>query len=149
MERAAFAAWLDRYVAAWKSYDRDAIGDLFAAKGEYRHHPRDEPLVGRDAIVDSWLEDRDEPGRFDGSYEPLAIDGDVHVASGWSRDFDAHGDLEDEYWNIYICRFDGEGRCSEFIEYWIRSREFARRDSEAAAGAESEATAEGQALTRG
>lgn len=134
MERTAFAEWLDAYVAAWKSYEPEAIGVLFAVDAEYRYHPKDEPVVGREAIVASWLEDRDEPGRFEGAYEPLAIDGDVHVASGWSRYFDAGGDLDDEYWNVYVCRFDGEGRCRDFVEYWIRSREFVRRDLGAAAG---------------
>ncbi len=134
MDRSAFAAWLDRYVEAWKSYDPDAIGDLFSQDAEYRYHPADEPVKGRDAIVESWLEDPDEKGRVDGRYEPLAIDGDVHVASGWSRYLDENGELEDEYWNVYVCRFDGDARCREFIEYWIRGREFARRAAESASG---------------
>jgi len=138
MERPAFAGWLDRYVIAWKSYDPQAIGDLFAADAEYRYHPKDEPVVGRDAIVESWLEDRDEPGRFDGEYEPLAIDGDVCIASGWSRYFDASGALDDEYWNVYVCRFDEQGRCRDFVEYWARSREFARRDGQSEDGTTAE-----------
>ena len=44
--------WLDRYVAAWRSYDVDEIGDLFAADAVYRYHPWDEdPVRGREAIV--------------------------------------------------------------------------------------------------
>lgn len=130
LDRAAFQDWLDRYVAAWKSYDRDAIADLFSEDATYRYHPKDEPVRGRDAIVESWLEDKDEAGQYDGSYEVLAIDGENHVASGWSRYFETNGELGDEYWNIYLCRFDGEGRCSDFTEWWIRDREFARRDRE-------------------
>ncbi len=43
--------WLDRYVEAWQSYDPGAIGDLFSADADYRYHPNDEPVRGRDAIV--------------------------------------------------------------------------------------------------
>src|SRR5687767_10257022 len=124
MDRSAFQDWLDRYVAAWKSYDAGQIGDLFSENAEYRYHPQDEPVVGRDAIVASWLEDRDETGTYDAHYEPLAIDGDVHVATGTSSYFDADGEVRDEYANVYVCRFDGEGRCSSFTEYWIRARRF-------------------------
>lgn len=126
LDRARFGGWLDRYVAAWKSYDPAAIADLFSEDAEYRYHPRDEPVKGREAIVASWLEARDDPGTYDAKYEPLAIDGDIYVASGWSRYFGADGKLGDEYSNVYVCRFDEAGRCREFTEWWIRSREFAR-----------------------
>lgn len=130
MDRTGFQEWLDRYVDAWKTYDREAIAALWGDDAEYRYHPEDEPVRGRDAIVESWLDDRDEPGRYDGRYEPLAIDGENHVASGWSRYLDANGELEDEYWNVYLCRFDNGGRCTLFTEWWIRDREIARRDRE-------------------
>lgn len=129
MDHAGFQEWLDRYVAAWKSYDAAEIGELFSEDAEYRYHPEDEPERGRDAIVASWLDDPDEPARFDASYEVLAIDGEEHVAMGWSRYYDERGDLEDEYWNIYRCQFDADGRCRLFTEWWIRDREFARRDN--------------------
>ncbi|MEJ7754137.1 MAG: nuclear transport factor 2 family protein [Candidatus Limnocylindrales bacterium] len=129
LQRDDFQAWLDRYVAAWKSYHAAEIGELFSEDAEYRFHPEDEPERGRDAIVASWLDDQDEPARFDASYEVLAIDGEEHVAMGWSRYYDERGDLEDEYWNIYRCQFDADGRCRLFTEWWIRDREFARRDN--------------------
>jgi hypothetical protein len=134
LDHAAFQAWLERYVAAWKSYDRDEIAELWSADATYRYHPEDEPVRGREAIVASWLDGPDEPGTYDAHYEPLAIDGENHVASGWSRYFAADGSLRDEYWNVYLCRFDADGRCRDFTEWWIRDREFARRDRVAAFG---------------
>lgn len=131
LDRPSFQAWLDRYVAAWKSYDPLAIGDLFSEDARYRHHPEDEPVTGREGIVADWLEERYDPGTYDGHYEPLAIDGENHVASGWSRDF-KDGELSDEYWNIFLCRFDDEGRCRDFTEWWIQDREFARQARTAA-----------------
>jgi len=130
MNHDQFQAWLDRYVGAWKSYERQQIADLFAENAQYRYHPQDDPVQGREAIIASWLDDRDEPGTYDAHYEPLAIDGDVHVARGVSRYFHATGKLHDEYCNIYVCRFDDDGRCTDFTEYWIQNREFRRTSAE-------------------
>ncbi len=135
LDHPTFQAWLDRYVAAWKSYDAAAIGDLFSADADYRYHPGDDPLEGRAAIVASWLESPDPAGTYDGTYHVLAIDGENHVASGVSRYFDAKGDLRDEYHNIYLCRFAADGRCRSFTEWWRQTRRFAKR---AAAGTASE-----------
>ncbi len=55
MDRDGFAAWLDRYVSAWRTYDPVAIGDLFSVDATYRYHPEDEPIMGRAAIVADWL----------------------------------------------------------------------------------------------
>ena len=82
------------------------------------------------AIVESWLDDPDPAGTYDAHYEPLAIDGEAHVASGWSRYFTAGGDLRDEYWNIYLVHFDDAGQASSFTEWWIQDRAFARRARE-------------------
>ena len=75
---------LERYVAAWKSGERGEIEALFGKDARYRYHSYDEPLVGRAAIADSWLDDPDEPGSFDASYECFAADGDAAVAIGTS-----------------------------------------------------------------
>ena len=58
--------WLDRYVDAWRSYDADAIGELFSDDASYAYHPYDaEPLRGRAAVVESWLSEPDEPGSWE------------------------------------------------------------------------------------
>jgi ketosteroid isomerase-like protein len=126
LDRAGFQDWLNRYVAAWKSYDPAEIGNLFSEDVEYRYHPQDEALRGRDAVVADWLESKDEPGTYEAEYEPAAIDGDIHVAKGWTRYVNADGSPRDEYWNIYLVQFDGDGKATSFTEYWIQNREFAR-----------------------
>jgi hypothetical protein len=131
VDRQAFQHWLDGYVEAWKTYDEQRIGDLFSENVVYRYSPQDEGLKGRADVVNSWVENKDDPGTYDAKYQVLAIDGDTHVANGWSRYFTAPGgDLRDEYFNVYICRFDADGRCREFTEYWIQNRDFRRRDRE-------------------
>ena len=120
MDRAGVAAWLQRYVDAWKSYDREAITGLFGEEAEYRYHPYDEPVVGRSAIVDSWLDDLDEPGTYDAHYEPVAIEGDVAVARGTSTYFDDSGKVEKIYDNLYLMAFDEDGRCIDFTEWFMK-----------------------------
>jgi ketosteroid isomerase-like protein len=114
MSEPELQAWLDAYVQAWRSYDRDAIGALFAEDVTYAYHPYDEPLRGRDAIVDSWLEDRDAPGSWEASYRPLLFDGDRAIATGETRYADGN-----VYSNLFVMRFDADGRCSEFVEWYV------------------------------
>ena len=121
--------WLDRYVAAWLSYDRDAIGALFSEDVSYRYHPYDEPIIGRGAVVASWLGEsdddrassRDEPGTYHAAYAPVAVDGDVVVATGTSTYRDTpEGPVSQEFSNCFVMRFDGDGRCREFTEYYAK-----------------------------
>ena len=55
MDRADAQAWLDRYMAAWLSYDANDIAALFTEDVAYRYHPYDESITGRKAVVASWL----------------------------------------------------------------------------------------------
>jgi ketosteroid isomerase-like protein len=121
--------WLDRYVAAWLSYDRDAIGALFSEDVSYRYHPYDEPIIGRGPVVASWLGEsdddrassRDEPGTYDAAYAPVAVDGDVVVATGSSTYRDTpEGPVTREFSNCFVMRFKGDGRCREFTEYYAK-----------------------------
>jgi ketosteroid isomerase-like protein len=131
MNRPTVEAWLDRYVEAWKNYDRAAIADLFSADAVYRFHPYDDGadvVRGRDAIVRSWMEPdgdqsgRDEPGTYDAHYEPYAVDGDRVVAVGWSNYWtdESRSNLERVYDNIFLMRFDTDGRCAEFTELFMK-----------------------------
>ena len=129
MDREGAQAWLDRYVDAWISYDRADVSDLFSEDVAYRYHPYDEPVVGRDAVVASWLGEsesddastRDAPGTYEAAYSPVAVDGDTVVATGTSRYRDEPGGpVVRTYENCFVMRFDDEGRCREFTEYYIR-----------------------------
>lgn len=124
MERTDVARWLDAYVEAWKSYDPEAIGGLFSDDCLYRYHPADEPLRGREQIVTSWLEDDpDEPGTYDAAYAPVAVEGDVAVAVGASTYHGPGGEVARVYDNCFVLRFDGDGRCAEFTEWFVKRPE--------------------------
>jgi hypothetical protein len=123
MDHSTFQRWLDDYVEAWRSYDAALIGALFSEHATYRYHPWDEGddvVEGRDAIVANWRDDRDEPGSWSAEYRPWAVDGERAVAVGVSRYFARNGKLAREYHNVFLCRFDEEGRCSEFTEVFLR-----------------------------
>jgi ketosteroid isomerase-like protein len=119
MTRDDVQRWLDGYVAAWHSYDADAIGALFAADATYRYHPWDEPVVGREAIVADWRGDRDAAGTWEAQYEPYTLDGDRAVAIGESRYLEPDGSLRTLFYNLWTLRFDGDGRCTDFVEYFM------------------------------
>jgi ketosteroid isomerase-like protein len=121
MTRDEVARWLDRYIEAWRSYDREQIGDLFTEDVEYRYYPYDEPQRGRDAVVESWFEGQDEPDTFEAEYRPVAIDGQSVVAVGRSsyRD-EPEGEIKRVYYNCFVMRFDDDGRCLEFTEWFMQ-----------------------------
>ncbi len=127
MDREDVSRWLERYVAAWKSGERAEIESLFSEGAEYRYHPYDEPIVGRAAIADSWLEDPDEPGSFDAGYECYAADGGAAVAIGTSTYFTADGEVDKVYDNVFVLRFDADGRCSDFTEWYVKRPSTPRR----------------------
>ena len=129
MTREEVNLWLGRYVEAWKTYDRDKVEALFAEDMTYRYHPYDDPIEGRDAVVESWLEagessdasGRDEPGTYEAFYRCVAADGDMAVAVGSSSYRDSpDGPVARVYDNCFVMRFDGEGRCREVTEGFMK-----------------------------
>ncbi|MEP7291773.1 MAG: nuclear transport factor 2 family protein, partial [Chloroflexota bacterium] len=117
------AAWLENYIIAWKSYDPEAIGALFSEDARYYYSPFDEPLVGREAIVASWLEDPDEPNTYDAHYEPLTVEGNIAVINGRSRYFAPGSEIiSTEFDNIFVIRFDDHGHCVDFREWYMKKQ---------------------------
>ena len=115
MNESTVADWVGRYVRAWETNDPAAIGDLFAEDASYAQRPDDEPWRGRDGIVAGWLENKDDPGTWTFRSEVLAATGDLAFVRGWTR----YTDPPAEYNNLWVIRFDSEGRCLEFTEWWM------------------------------
>ncbi|HET8567408.1 MAG TPA: nuclear transport factor 2 family protein [Candidatus Limnocylindria bacterium] len=125
MDRGALRLWLDAYIEAWRTYDPERIAALFTEDATYKYHPLDtEPVAGREAIVAAWLENRDDPASWSAEYHPLAFDGDLAVAHGltqYAAD-EAAGRPARLYANIWVMRFAPDGRCREFIEWYMEPR---------------------------
>ena len=123
-------AWLDAYERAWETYDPEQIAALFREDAEYRWHPADEPVIGRDRIVRAWVapegneSGRDKPGTYLGEYRPYAVDGHRAVAIGTSTYWTdaSRSKLESIYYNSWLLEFDDDGRCRSFTEYYMSPR---------------------------
>ncbi|MFP4073412.1 MAG: nuclear transport factor 2 family protein [Actinomycetota bacterium] len=66
--------WIDAYVSAWQSGDRDAIGDLFTEDARYGYRPWDSEehtVVGRDAIVEKLAGESRRPVDLDSRLRAL------------------------------------------------------------------------------
>jgi ketosteroid isomerase-like protein len=121
--------WLEAYVEAWTTYDRERIRALFSDDVEYRYHPYDEPVRGSDAVAEAWLGEgdhqgastRDEKGTYEAAYRAVAVEGDVAVATGsTSYSSKAGGPVDKVYDNCFVMRFDSAGRCREFTEWYVQ-----------------------------
>ncbi len=123
MDEQGVAAWLEGYSRAWGTYDPEKIGALFSEDAVYWFEPYSEPVRGREAIVAAWLEDRAEAGTYEGTYHPVLVCGDQAVARGHSRYFNTNGSVEREYDNLFLLRFDADGRCAEYREWYMRKPE--------------------------
>jgi hypothetical protein len=115
--RAAVAApihaFLDRYLRAWESNDREDIAALFADDAVYRPTPFDDGVRGREAIVADWLARRDEPGTW-------TFESEVECASRTLGVVRCRiGYPATEYRTVWIVRFDRAGRATEFTEWWM------------------------------
>jgi ketosteroid isomerase-like protein len=131
MTREEVNRWLARYIEAWKTYDRDKVEALFAEDISYRYHPYDDPIEGREAVVESWLEagefegasGRDEPGTYDAFYRCVAADDDMAVAIGQSSYKETpDGPVVRVYDNCFVMRFDSDGSCREFTEWFMQRK---------------------------
>jgi hypothetical protein len=123
IDRQTVSRWLDDYVKAWHSYDPGAIGALFGEDATYAWHPWDEGkdvARGREEIVKAWLDNPDKPGTYQAEYAPLAIDHDLAIATGQTRYYDTSGRLERHYENLFVLRFDEQGRCAAFTEWYMK-----------------------------
>lgn len=115
MDETTVSSWVDRYESAWESNDPAAIGGLFAEDAVYAQRPDEEPWRGREGIVAGWLEHKDEPGSWTFRYQVLAVAGDLAFVRGWTH----YVDPPTDYSNLWSLRFDADGRCREFTEWWM------------------------------
>jgi hypothetical protein len=122
MTRTDVQAWLDRYIEAWRGNRADLIEPLFTEDAVYRYRPYggdERASIGRDAIVAAWLDEPDEPDSWEAQYATYAVDEDRAVATGISRYLATDQNPERVFYNVFLLRFDPDGRCTDFTEYWM------------------------------
>jgi SnoaL-like domain len=125
VDRAAVENWLTRYVEAWRANAPDLVEALFTEDAVYHYRPYgdEHAVVGRSSIVESWLEDQDDPDSWVADYRAFAVDGDRAVAVGTSR-YEAEGDVPARtFHNCFLLTFAADGRCSEFTDFYMAEPE--------------------------
>ena len=113
MERDEVMRWVDRYERAWRDADLDAVEELFGADARYLPSPYEEPRGGHDAIKAFWA----DPEPFTMTASPVAVEGRDAVV----RVEVHYGEPErQEYRDLWVLRFDDDGRVGLFEEwaYW-------------------------------
>ncbi|WDZ86260.1 YybH family protein [Micromonospora cathayae] len=118
MDRKQVTDWIAAYERAWRTPGTDTLGTIFTEEASYRQGPYWTPVVGLPAIARMWDAQRDGPDEvFRMSGEIVAVDGDTAVTRMEVR----YGDpVRQEYRDLWIIRFAGDGRCRSFEEwpYW-------------------------------
>jgi hypothetical protein len=114
MDRDSFGEWIDLYERAWRAQGGALLERLFVPDATYRTAPYENPFRGLEAVVRMW-EPRSGPDeRFEMGHEIIAVEGDTGVARVRVvyKDPSIH-----EYTDIWIVRFDEDGRCVAFEEW--------------------------------
>jgi uncharacterized protein (TIGR02246 family) len=105
--------WINGYVRAWNTNDPADIRALFTADAEYYTAPFRTPWQGREQIVESWLELKDEPGEATFDWRPVAVTDEVAVIQGTTT-YPAQ-----TFSNLWVIRLGDDGRCRQFTEWWM------------------------------
>jgi ketosteroid isomerase-like protein len=116
----AVVEWLARYIDVWKSGDHSRVAELFTADAVYHADPFAAPRHGHAAIAEYWRLTGDPADTFEAHYDPFVVAGDLAIVTGFSRYFDeSRSRVDKEYGNIVVLRFAGDGRCSEYREWYM------------------------------
>jgi ketosteroid isomerase-like protein len=108
--------WVKAYRRAWESNDPEHIAALWTEDAALYRRPDEEPVLGRDAIVNAWLEVADAPGETLFEYQVLGFGDGVGFVRGWTT---YQTDPPGEYSNLWVIRLDKDGRAHEFTEWWM------------------------------
>jgi hypothetical protein len=115
IDRARLVRWIESYERAWRGEGTGLLRELFAADASYSTAPYERPHLGIEAIERMWEAERIGPEEvFEMQTEIVAIQGDTGVV----RVQVSYGPPKDQqYRDLWVARFDQEGRCRHFEEW--------------------------------
>jgi len=116
----SFKMWLDAYGQAWESQDPQAAAKIFAADATYQETPFDEPVRGREAIFQYWLEETYEQAQVKFSYEILAVSENRGIARWQASFIRIPSKIEVKFDGIFVVYLNAENLCTVFEEWWNR-----------------------------
>jgi hypothetical protein len=103
-------AWVERYLAAWRSDSPPDIAALFSVAATYHEEPSQATWTGHDAIVAGWqARSAEQHGDWAFDWEVLSQVGGSAVVTGVGH-YDELGDFD----NLWTIDLNEDGRCTEF-----------------------------------
>jgi hypothetical protein len=115
IDRASVSRWLAGYEKAWRTPGTEGLAALFSSDATYLQSPYEEPVTGLDAIARMWERERSGPDEvFTLTSDIVAVDAPAAVVRAHVR----YGDpVVQEYRDLWVIRFAGDGRCGWFEEW--------------------------------
>jgi ketosteroid isomerase-like protein len=114
VDRRALETWVELYERAWRSSGTALLAELFAPDATYSTAPFKEPHVGLAAIERLWDAEREGPDEaFTLATEIVAVEGDTGVVRAEVH----YAQPPRHYRDLWIVRFDDDGRCAAFEEW--------------------------------
>lgn len=114
----AFRTWLDAYRDAWERRDPQAARELFSEQAVYVERPYQEPMRGRETIVEYWSHIPRTQDDVRVRLEPFAVAGDLGIAHWWASFVRLPSGARVHLDGILAATFDDDGRCRLFREWW-------------------------------
>jgi hypothetical protein len=123
MNLETFGRWLETLKQAWEERDPQAAVNLFSTDAVYRETPFEEPMRGRQAILEYWshVPKTQDHVKFD--YQMLEVSEERGIAR-WQASFQriptkTHVKLD----GIMVVQLNAENQCVLFEERWRRQEQ--------------------------
>jgi uncharacterized protein (TIGR02246 family) len=118
LDAGVFAAWLQRYCAAWERRDGQAAAELFTEDAQYFWTPFEAPKRGRAEIADAWNQATARQSNVRVDLRIVTVAGNEGIAT-WRTRFERAGTgYEVQIDGILLAELDGSGLCRVFREWW-------------------------------
>lgn len=118
MELRTFKSWLEAYGCAWMARDAQAAANLFTEDGTYQVTPFVEPMRGRSAILDYWVQVTGTERDVQFGYEILDVTEVAGIARWWASFLIVPQGLQTKLDGIFLINLDDDGRCKALREWW-------------------------------
>ena len=122
MNEPAFRQWLEAYGHAWESRDPQAAAELYSNDGTYQVTPFLEPLRGRQAVLEYWMEVSRTENEISFGYEILAVTQQLGIAHWHASFVRTPPGLPTKLDGIFLISLDAEGKCSLLREWWHKQQ---------------------------
>lgn len=118
MDQEAVHKWLVAYGRAWISRDPLAAASLYSDGATYQVTPFDEPIRGRDAILEYWKGVAITQERIDFEFEILAVTPEYGIARWRATFLIVSQGLDTRLDGIFVIALDSTGLCWSLREWW-------------------------------